>query len=86
MLRHDNVRAFASFCVLVFVRAIFCYGALKLDISTWLTTFFLLTSLQFILTLFYHKTDDLRYLCTTLLQDQKLSTTVEPVFNAGQGK
>jgi len=44
LLRHDVVRVFVSFLVLVFVRA-FCHGALKHDISTLFTTFFVWTSL-----------------------------------------
>ena len=53
---HDVVRVFVSSLVLVFVRAFlsflygpFCHGALKHDISTLFATFFVWTSLQFIL-------------------------------------
>jgi len=52
LLRHDVVRVFVSLCVLVFVRA-FCHGALKLDISTLFTTFFIWT---FIFNLYWVKT------------------------------
>jgi len=38
-----------SFLVLVFVRAIFCHGALKHDMSTLFTKFFVWLSLQFII-------------------------------------
>jgi len=47
LLRHDVVRVFVS--SLVFLYGPFCHGALKHDISTLFTTFFVWTSLQFIL-------------------------------------
>ena len=47
LLRHDVVRVFVSSLVLVLYRP-FCHGALKHDISTLFTTFFVWTSLQFI--------------------------------------
>ena len=50
-MRHDIVSVFVSFCVLVFVRG-FCHVALKIDISTLFTTFFVWKALQFILVLF----------------------------------
>jgi len=37
-----------------FLNGLFCHGALKLDISTLFTTFFLWTSLQFMLTMWKH--------------------------------
>jgi len=51
LLRHDVVRVFVSFLVffLEFLYGSFCHGALKHDISTLFTTFFVWTSLQFIL-------------------------------------
>jgi len=48
LLRHGVVHVFVSFCVLVLYGP-FCHGALKLDISTLFTTFFIWSSLQFIL-------------------------------------
>jgi len=49
LLRHDVVRVFVS--SLVFLYGQFCHGALKHDISTLFTTFFVWTSLQFIFSL-----------------------------------
>jgi len=49
LLRIGVLHVFVLFCVCLYEQAI-CHGALKLDISTLFTTFFLWTSLQFICT------------------------------------
>jgi len=60
---------FVSFCVLVFVRAI-CHGALKLNISTLFTTFFVWTSLQLILCFFLYCCNWVFYSHFVILYDE----------------